>query len=231
VDQAVASRVDHSHFWKILNGLRLHARGEVVAWTVDWMWAGIHVGLHPDEWRLTNIEERSDPAGGTKFLLHVFNERVFDTKVAGSFRTIDLSELSGDTRGAVERLVRRTREWTLKGSFALRKSEVSKLLTETAHAAIPRMTLNYTLASLRHQFIDNMKEIYPHENISALIGEMFIDDQAPNYRNQRRAWHSDHIEVPVPLEANVSRFRRSLAIFLERRPLRALQEQYRNARE
>ncbi len=219
--------MDHSHFWKILKGLRLHARGKLVARAEDWISAGIHVGLHPDEWRLTDIEQRSDRAGGTKFLLHVFNARVLDTKVGGSFRTIDLSNLSDDTRGAVERLVRRAREWTLKGTFALRKSEVSKLLTQTAHTEIPRMTLDYTLESLHRQFIANMKEIYPYEKISALIGQLFIGDRAPNYSNQRRAWHRDHIEVPVPLEVDVSRFRRSLAIFQERRPLRALQEQYR----
>jgi hypothetical protein len=224
-ETSVASRMEYAHFRKILNALRLQSRSEIVGWTEDWILAGIHVGLHPDEWRLTDIEHRPDHPQGEKFWLHVFNARVFSTSHVGSFRTIDLSNLSVDTRGAVERLVKLARGWTLDGTFVLRKSEVSKLLIETADTLFS-MKLHYTLESLHHQFVANMKTIYRHEEVSALIGEMFVGDRASNYRNRRRAWDSDYIEVPVPLEMDVSRFRRSLAIFRERRSLRALREQY-----
>jgi hypothetical protein len=225
-ETAIASQMEYPHFQKILKALRLQSHCEIMGWTEDWILAGIHVGLHPDEWRLTDIEQRPDHPQGEKFWLHVFNARVSDTRLAGSFRTIDLSKLSVDTRGAVERLVKLARGWTLDGTFVLRKSEVSKLLTETADIRIPRMTLSYTLETLHHQFIANMKTVHRHEKISALIGEMFIDDRAPNYSNRRRAWNSDYIEVPVPLEVDINRFQRSLAIFRERRSLRALREQY-----
>jgi hypothetical protein len=230
-ETSVASQMEYSHFQKILKALRLQSRSEIIGWTEDWILAGVHVGLHPDEWRLTDIEQQLDHPQGEKFWLHVFNARVSDTRLAGSFRTIDLSKLSLDTRGAVERLVKLARRWTLDGTFVLRKSEVSKLLTQTANIEIPRMRLNYTLESLHHQFIANMKAVYRHEEVSALIGEMFIDDRAPNYSNRRRAWESNCIEVPVPLEVDVSRFRRSLAIYRERRSLRALREQYRQRKK
>jgi hypothetical protein len=224
----VASQMEHTHFNKILQALRLQSRGEVTSWAIDWMFAGVYVGLHPDEWRLTDIEQRPDHPQGETFWLHVFNSRVPETRLNGSFRTIDLSKFSIEARRALERLVKLARGWTLDGTFIVRKSEVSKLLSQTAAPLFPRMTLHYTLDSLRHQFIANMKTVYRHEELSALIGEMFIDDRASNYINRRRAWDDGYIsEVPLPLEADVSRFRRSLAIFRERRTFRALREQYK----
>jgi hypothetical protein len=127
----------------------------------------------------------------------------------------------------VERLAKGTLEWALAGKFAQRKNEVSKLLRQTADLLFSRMELHYTLDSLRHQFIANMKTVYRREELSALIGELFIDDRASNYVNRRRTWDHENItEIPLPLEDQVRRFRGSLAIYEDRRALRALREKY-----
>lgn len=227
-EELAASQIDYTHFGKILRALRLESRGEAMSWTMDWMSAGVHTGVRPDEWRLVDIEQRYD-SGGEKFWLHVFNSRVDDTRLASSYRTIDLSRLSLEARRAVERIAERAREWTLDGSFVAHKSEVSKLLSRTADLLFPRMKLHYTLDSLHHQFIANMKVVYgqKHEILSALIGEMFIDDRPSNYSNRRRAW-DDVTEIPFPLAEDVSRYGRSLAIYREHRDLRGLCERYKS---
>jgi hypothetical protein len=93
------------------------------------------------------------------------------------------------------------------------------------------MNLNFTLGTLHHQFVANMKRLCQDEKLSALVGEMFIDKRASNYTNRRRAWDDEHItEIPLPFERDVSRFRRSLAIFEEHRALRALRDQYNQRR-
>jgi hypothetical protein len=226
-ESLVASQMEHTHFNKILQALRLQSRSEVVSWAVDWMLAGVHVGLHPDEWRLTDIEQRPDHPQGETLWLHVFNSRVPETRLNYAFRTIDLSKFSIEARRAVERLATLARGWTLDGTFVLRKSEVSKLLSQTAGLLLPRMKLHYTLDSLRHQFIANMKTVYRHEKLSALLGEMFVDARASNYSNRSRAWDEKYItEIPLPLEVEVRRFRRSLSIFRERRTFHALRANY-----
>jgi hypothetical protein len=76
-----------------------------------------------------------------------------------------------------------------------------------------------------------MKVQYQDEQLSALVGEMFIEKRASNYANRRRAWDDEHItEIPLPFEHDVRRFRRSLAIFEEHRALRALRDQYNQRR-
>jgi hypothetical protein len=112
----------------------------------------------------------------------------------------------------------RARQWTL---FAQKKSEVSRLLATTSETLFGRMKLRYDLDSLRHQFVPNMKPVYGREYISALIGELFIDDQPANYSNRRRTWVGERVvEIPIPLKEDVERFRRAFEIFEERRVLR-----------
>jgi hypothetical protein len=230
-EASVACQIEYARYVKIRQALRLQSRSEVASWATDWMLVGVHVGLHPEEWRLTDIEQIPDHAEGEKFWLHVFNARIPETRLAASFRTIDLSDVSVEVRGAVERLVTLARDWTLAETFTVHKSEVSTLLQQTAAILFPRMNLNFTLDTLHHQFVANMKRLCQDEKLSALVGEMFIDKRASNYTNRRRAWDDEHItEIPLPFERDVSRFRRSLAIFEEHRALRALRDQYNQRR-
>jgi hypothetical protein len=124
---------------------------------------------------------------------------------------------------AVARMTDRARQWTLAGEFAQKKSEVSRLLATTSEKLFGRMKLRYDLDSLRHQFVANMKPVCGREHISALIGELFVDDQPANYSNRRRAWGDEGVvEIPIPLKEDVERFRRILEIFEERLVLRRL---------
>jgi hypothetical protein len=222
-----ASLIKHQHFQKILKALPLQSRSQTGCWLTDWMIAGVHTGLRPDEWSLTDIEEQPNHPQGEKFWLHVFNVHVTETRLANSFRTIDLSNLSIETRRAVSRLSNVAREWTLAGKFAHRKSAVSGLLRTTGRQLFPRMQLHYTLDSVHRQFIANMKTIYGREEISALIGELFINQRLNDHANHRPSWETERItEIPVPPDRLVLRFRRSLAIYEQRRALHMLRKQY-----
>ena len=226
VRSVTACRMNYDHLKKIQRALpRLHPRSEVVFWLNDWLVAGLFTGLGPDEWSVTELARRPGETSAEHFWLHVINAHATQAGHRGSYRTLDLSGFSLETRGAVARLADRARQWTLAGKFAQRKSEVSKLLETTSKTLFPRMDLRYDLESLQHQFVANMITVYGREHISALIGELFIDDQPANYTNRRRAWRDEQIvEIPVPLKDDVERYRRILAIFDERRVLRRLRE-------
>jgi hypothetical protein len=218
-----ACRMDYNHLEKIRRALLLQTRGEAVSWLDDWLVAGLFTGVGPDEWSLTEIERRPNEDAGERFWLHVINANATQVGHRGSYRTLDLSKFSAEARDAVARMADRARQWTLAGSFAQRKSEVSRLLGTTSKVLIERMKLRYDLESLQHQFVANMRTVYSRENISALIGELFIEDQPANYTNRRRAWDDkDIVEIPIPLKDDVERFRRILEIFEERRVLREL---------
>lgn len=222
IPSATACRMDHDHLKKIRRALPLLRRHRKAArWLDDWLVAGLFTGLRPDEWSLAEVQRRPNEAASGRFWLHVVNANATEVGHRGSYRTLDLSGFSAAAGNAVARMASRGRQWTLKGCFAQRKSEVSRLLGTTSEALFGRMKLRYDLESLQHQFVANMKRVYRREQISALIGELFIDDQPTNYTNRRRAWANQEIvEMPIPIEDDVRRFHRILEIFEVRRVLR-----------
>jgi hypothetical protein len=218
-DASSACRMDYEHFEKIRRTLPLlPPRNEACFWLNDWLVAGLSTGVAPDEWMLTEIERRPNKTG-EHIWLHVVNSHTAEMGLRGSYRTIDLSKFSAEARDAVVQTANRARQWTLAGSFAQRKSELSRLLGVTSKTLFPRTKLRYDLESLQHQCMANMTTIYTREHISALIGALFIGDKS----NRHQPWDGENIiQIPIPLEDDVQRFRRIIAIFETRRDLRKL---------
>jgi hypothetical protein len=221
-----AKRIDYQHFQLLKRSLRVTSRSKVVGWLTDSLDAGIHTGLRPMEWALTTIERRPDRnfPRGERIWLHVVSAKAAEGR-ATTHRTLDISNFSIETLGAVERVVERSREWVLSGRWASRQSEVSRLFRQTCEALFPRMQIHYTLHSLRHQFIANMKTIYTREQVAAMADHVSIDTQVQHYTKRRSSWSKEEIsDVPVPVEGQVARIKRRLELLDERRAVTAMKQ-------
>lgn len=214
---AKAKRVDHQHLQQLKRRLRVTTRSQAQVWLRDWLDAGINTGLRPMEWALTTLERRPDrrfPNG--RVWLHVVSAKAADGRA--THRTLDLSNFSTEALESVVRMVERSRDWVLTGSWANRQWEVARLLRTTCQNLFPRLQRQYTLYSLRHQFIANMKTIYTREEVAAMVGHISLETQVEHYGKKRVAWDSNLIvEVPMPVEEQVAHIRKRLELFDERR--------------
>jgi hypothetical protein len=212
-----AKRFDYQHLQQLKRRLLVSTRSHASAWLRDWLEAGSNTGLRPMEWAVTQLERRPDrrfPNG--RVWLHVVSARAGDGRA--THRTLDLSNFSTGALEAVERMVNRSREWVLTGTWPVRQSEVSKLLRQTCQTMFPRMQQQYTLYSPREQFIANMKTIYSREEVAAMADHISLETRVGPYGKKRVAWRTNEItEVPMPVEAQVARIRRRLELFDERR--------------
>jgi hypothetical protein len=221
-----AKRMDYQHFQQLKRSLRVTSRSKVVGWLKDSLDAGIHTGLRPTEWALTTIERWPDRnfRRGERIWLHVVSAKAAEGR-ATTHRTLDISNFSIETLGAVERVVERSREWVLSGRWASRQGEVSRLFRQTCGALFPRMQIHYTLYSLRHQFIANMKTIYSREQVAAMADYVSIDTQGQHYTKRRSSWSKEEIsDVPVPVQEQVARIKRRLELLDERRAVIAMKQ-------
>jgi hypothetical protein len=219
-----ATRMDYQHFQRLKRSLRVGSRSEVVGWLMDSLDAGIHTGLRQMEWALTTIERRPDPRcrHGERIWLHVVSAKGAEWR-GTSYRSLDISSFSLETLRAVERVVERSREWVLSGRWASRQSDVSRRLRKTCEALFPRMQIPYTLQSLRHQFIANMKTIYTREQVAAMADPVSIEVQ--HYTKRRSSWSKEEFsDVPVPVEEQVARIKRRLELLDERRAMIAMKQ-------
>ncbi|WP_456717759.1 MULTISPECIES: hypothetical protein [unclassified Bradyrhizobium] len=212
-----AKRMDHQHLQALKRRLLITTRSPATPWLMDWLDAGINTGLRPSEWALTSIERRQDrrfPNG--RVWLHIVSAKAAEGRA--THRTLDLSNFSADALDAIERMVTRSREWVLTGQWADRQYDVSRLLRKVCKLMFPRMQKQYTLYSLRHQFIANMKTIYTREEVAAMIGHISLDTQVDHYGKKRIAWESRLItEVPMPLDEQVVQIKKRLELFDLRR--------------
>jgi hypothetical protein len=105
--------------------------------------------------------------------------------------------------------------------MAMHQGEVAKLLKQTCKVLFPRMRVAYTLYSLRHQFIANMKAIYPREAVAALTDCGSTDTEVEHYVKRRASWTDQQItEVPTPVQEQVSRIKSSHEFFDQRRAIK-----------
>ena len=222
-----AKRMDYQHFQQLKRSLRVTSRSKAVGWLKDSLDAGIHTGLRPMEWALTTIERRPDRnfPRGERIWLHVVSAKAAEGR-ATTHRTLDISNFSIETLGAVERVVERSREWVLSGRWAARQGEVSRLFRQTCEALFPRMQIHYTLYSLRHQFIANMKTICNREQVAAMADHVsIIDTQVQHYAKRRSSWSKEEIsDVPVPVQEQVAGIKRRLELLDERRAVIAMKQ-------
>lgn len=220
-----AKRMAYQHFEHLRRSLPVVSRSQATEWLQDWLDAGINTGLRPAEWAITVFERRPDSRflHGERIWLHVVNAKAADGR--GTHRTLDISNFGADTLGAVERMVERSRDWMLTGKFAQRQGEVSRLLRDACKVLFPRMQLQYTLYSLRHQFIANMKTIYDRAELAAMVGHISIDTHVEHYGKRRASWSKHEItEIPIPMEEQVTQVRKRLELFDQRRAITAAKE-------
>ena len=183
----------------------------------DWLVAGLHTGVLPAEWPLVELEKGLDRQGRRHVWLHVAN-----ATATGVQRTLDISRYSDPTLSAIERMVNRSEQWAREGTTARHQSEVAKALDDICAEIFPDRRIRFSLFTVRHQFIANMKAVWRDEAVvSALIGQLIVKTGRAHYTKVRAAWSAEEIrEVPVPPKRSVDRFQMLLAMYRERAELR-----------
>jgi hypothetical protein len=223
-----AKRMDLVHFRKLRTSLPRMTRSNKVDWLDDWLVAGIHTGLRPGEWPLAYLETRRDQQGRQLTWLHVVNGKQTNGRGNGTHRTLDISNYTAGTLEAIRQMVTRSQQWALEGKTIQRQSDVAQLFYQVCNKRFPRMLVKYSLHSLRHQFIANMKAVYNDPaKIATLIGDISIGIQSEHYGKRRSSWSLQDIrEIPKPLEKQVAQVQKCLTEVEERAHLRMMRKAY-----
>lgn len=231
-----AKRMDLSHFRKLRSNLRLVSRSNKIDWLDDWLVAGIHTGLRPGEWPLAHLEMRRMKVDGRDVRLvwlHVVNGKATNGRGNGTYRTLDISSYTDGTIEAIQRMVKRSEQWALEGMTVRRQGEVAHLFYKICNDLFPRMQVKYSLYSLRHQFIANMKSVYADRaKIATLIGHISIETQSEHYGKRRSSWSLHDIrEIPRPMDDQVAQVQKYLSAFEEREHLRMMRKAFADGRD
>jgi hypothetical protein len=216
-----AKRFDKADFDTLMNKVGNLSRSKAGPWLRDWVSAGINTGLQPSEWAAVDLEVRNDPSQrhGRRALLYVLNAKASAAGGNRIERILDISNFSDIAFDAVRRHAERATEWSLAQKFEMRQSQCAQLLYEVCSVLFPRQQQRYSLYSLRHQFIANMKDVYEPAEVAALVGQISDADEAvEHYGKRRAAWLRAEIhEVPVPMPEQVKKMRRQWELYVERR--------------
>ena len=205
-----STRIDKTHVDAVLATLPTFSRSEMVVPLRDWIVAALATGLQPSEWATAILETQKDTKQPRRRAwLHVVNPR------AGHplYRTIEISDFSGEAFGAVERMVERAPAWSLEQKFDLRRSQCTTLLADVHAALFPRQRRRCVLETLHAQFLHNMKTKYSPAEVAALVG--YVGNDALVERGKRRlAWPDPQIvDVPVPMVAAVTQMRQRIETY------------------
>jgi hypothetical protein len=115
--------------------------------------------------------------------------------------------------------------WSLAQQFEMRHSQCAQLLYKTCSVLFPRQRQRYSLFSLRHQFIANMKTIYRPAEVAALVGHISEDEAVEHYGKRRAAWLPEEIrDMPAPMPGEVKRMHRQWELYEGRREVKKLRE-------
>lgn len=223
-----ATRFAKPDYDEVFKNIRMLTRSDAVPWIIDWLSAGIHTGLRPLDWATADLEVLDDPSRplGRRALLYVINARA--SHAIGGIciqRTLDISNFSDTALNAVRDMVERAGGWLLENEFEMRQAQCAQVLGEVCAALFPRQRQRYSLYSLRHQFVANMKAIYQPAEVAALVGHIGMNmdknnsesEEAEPYAKRRAAWLIEEIrEVPVPMPEQVKSMRRRLELYEER---------------
>jgi len=227
-----AKRMEYQHYCKIRTFMRQISRSAAVEWLDDWLVAGISTGLRPGEWSLAQLEVRRLPHGQRKIWLHVVNAKATNGRGNGTFRTLDISDFCDETLEAIERMVKRSEEWAKAGKTVARQSDCAQLFSKVCNVLFPRMQKKYSLYSLRHQFIANMKSIFDLAEVATLSGHLSVKTQITHYGKRRSAWLRSCItDVPKPIKEQVDPVRKYCSLMEERERLRSMHKAGRGVPE
>lgn len=216
-----AKSITHEQFTAVLRDLPRLTHSSYVRQLGAWLVASMATGLRPSEWEAATLSYVPDPkaARGKRVYLHVANAKATNGRANGERRTLDLTNLSDDGLEAVERFVEVASDWAYDGVFMKNKNACSRILrniSKTAYRSQNGKLL--TLYTFRHQFVANMKTIYPAEELAALLGHSTADTQSSWYGKKRSGWAAEHItDVPAPIEAEVVMIRQRFAFAQDRK--------------
>lgn len=222
-----ARRFGKKDFDKVLSNCAQHSDSHAVPWLLDWMRAGISTGLWPSEWALTCLEVRKDEirANGRQARLYVMRPSATNLGHAIVQRTLDISDFSEAAFQAVRNMVERGQEWTRTQRYDRRQSQCAQLLYQVCDILFRRQQQRYSLDSIRHQFIANMKFVYKDKpaEVAALVGHLVVDRPVERYSKRRAAWQREEIrEIPVPMPEQVRRMAKQLQFYEERHEVQEL---------
>lgn len=226
---ARAKRMELAHFRKIRESLRKMSRAAAMEWLDDWLVAGINTGLRPAEWPLAQLEIRRGARHGQRRIwLHVVNDKATNGRANGTFRTLDISSYRTETLEAIGRMIARSLEWATVGKTSQRQTDCAQLFNQLCNKLFQRMTIKYSLYSLRHQFIANMKTVINDDaQVATLIGHISVGTQLGHYSKRRAAWSRfDIVDVPVPIDDQVQQVRKHLTTLKDREELRLLRKAF-----
>jgi hypothetical protein len=218
-----ACAMPKEHYDRMVGAVRFFSRSERAPILQDWLVAGMNTGLSPIEWELADLEMRQDPTrfSGRRAWLHVVNAKATNGRAYCISRTLDISDFSDETFGAVERLVRVANQWTLEMEFSAGFSRCQQICYELSVALFPRLGTLYSLYTPRHQFIANMKRVYDRETVAALVGHRTVETQVEHDRKRRQGWMDPDItERPSAMPDQVAQVRQIMKLVDERMAVR-----------
>lgn len=221
-----AKSITHEQFTVVVRDLPRASNSSYVRALGAWLVAGMATGLRPSEWEAATLSYVADAKAnrGKRVYLHVANAKATNGRANGERRTLDLTNLSDEGLEAVERFVEYATDWAHDGAFMKNKNACTRILREISPVLFrsPNGKL-LTLYTLRHQFVANMKTIYPHEELAALLGHSTADTQAVWYGKKRSGWAPEHIrDIPAPIEAEVALVRKRFEVTQERLRIKGL---------
>lgn len=223
-----AKSITYEQFTIVVRDLPRASHSSYVRPLAAWIVAGMATGLRPSEWEAATFSYVDDPRArrGRRVYLHVANAKATNGRANGERRTLDLTNLSDEGLEAVERFVEYAADWAHDGAFMKNKNACSRILREVSPILFrsPNGKL-LTLYTLRHQFVANMKTVYPAEELAALLGHSATDTQGVWYGKKRSGWAPEHIrDVPAPVESEVALVRKRLEVAQERLRIKGLKE-------
>lgn len=229
-----AKSITHDQFTAVLRDLPRLTYSSYVRQLAAWLVASMATGLRPSEWEAATLSYVPDPKAprGKRVYLHVANAKATNGRANGERRTLELTNLSDDGLEAVERFVEVATDWAHDGAFMKNKAACSRILRDISKKAFRSQNGKLlTLYTFRHQFVANMKTIYPAEELAALLGHSTADTQGTWYGKKRSGWAPEHItDVPVPIEAEVVMIRQRFAVAQDRKRILGIVEKSHSAR-
>ena len=206
--------------------LVVYKRSEVADHLRDWLRAGLATGLRPAEWQATDITRVDDPShpNGQRVYLLVLNAKSTNGRANGLVRTLDISDVTLASQGAIERMSSRGAKWFSDGVYDLRQRKVSEMLYRLSESFWRKRSRAYALYSCRHQFIANMKALkVPNAEVSAMVGHLVDQTTAESYAKKKTAWSPDKIlDKPKAIESEAGSVERRMAMTEERQRLIAI---------
>jgi hypothetical protein len=206
-----ARAIPKDHLDRMVGDVTIFSRSKHAPILGDWLVAGVNTGLRPTEWALAALEVRQDPTriSGRRAWLHVVNASATDGHAIDVSRTLDISDFSDETFGAVERLVRVANQWSLEQFFSAGQSGCQQICYEMSFALFPRLGTLYSLYTLRHQFIANMSRVYDRETVAALVGQVTVATDVEHYARRCQGWMDHDItERPSAMPDRVGQARK-----------------------